>query len=1050
MRIVKVVATDTQTNDKQVFTFGTAADGRDAVTTRGGKLFGYLQYCFEQSDNARDVETEFFVNDDRYLLCRLHNDDGTMRSVLKKFDDGRWQVVARAHAIEYVQSAIGADISSLLAASYVNNKTVESFHGELGAFDEIRVLCDVQAGILRTGEEARELKNSAMQRLREYAAEATSVSSENLDEVNSQLNTVVRDITVATAQLGELKAMQNVDTIRADITSQLNDAQTAYNKLLSGQQDVEDARQKVKLRDDIAVLIPKVRTLKSLAEQRDSHEKRRFEITGELEWQQKELDSIRVQLEEKDKQYALTQDKRNRIDAINGELSYIASLYEQNKKLNEELTDLTEKQQRLESERAQYMNKLQQVEQSINEVRKSLDAFSIPARSVGELLEAVRIDVKIDEVNTQIEKLQTEIAVKENQIAERESNLVTQIKRFRAVAELDVAVTPIKAKDTILQVLDTKYSKLDAVNTSLAEKKRNLERALEDYKFRLSQLGPSLSCLQGNLEKTLLRKQEEFKREVYLNSQKVFTEDATGVFAVTANFHDADVEQIKQEIAARNLDRDLLLERINGLKGALKEIERHFEINSAEMETLNREKKNILDRYEQIVAQNTNETVFNYVKALSNDNGTRYLLDVQQDAVRSEAELGDLKRATESSRAKLTALKNRLKYLRETQSQIGDVALSVESLVSTNDRLKDELTGIGERFEAGYEQYKSVTRQIENIESRLDDVNAAIVEKSKTVKVNEQQIAVSTAKAQSYAGSEDLEQAVVNLRYELGDVESERQMLRESRQTAENEVFAKRLELEKTQWLYDNASKDYRELYVELQTEFNIRGLNIDKIISMDVDGDVENLRKLIAEFDARRAGLAEKIQNYYSLLANSPAPAVSAEDISDKEKQIQSLVERRNELEKQRGVQLEGYVAASAARARVGAAAAEAKTLNSLKQTIAQNQIVSLLVQDKIKSMLFVATQYLNAFTGGGCRLLQNDLTVSVCKNGKITSYDELSPELKTAVYVSLLLSISGGDSSEGKLIVFEERINVDRQRLSAMLRSVNDVYYQVGFDAE
>ena len=1049
MRIVKVVATDPHTNEKQIFTFGTSSDAKAVVTTRGGRLGNYLEFCFEQAECTRDVETEFFVNGEQYSLSRLHNDDGTTRTVLKKLTYGSYQVVARARASEYIESLIGTSVSPLLRLGYVNNKAVESFHGDLKKFDVIRLLYEVRDSIDRYNVEAKAMKDSAMRRLKKYAADAVPASPEDLDSLNNELDTLVRDITVATAQLGELKAKQNVDTIRADIKVQLNDAQNKYNKLISRQADIEEARAKVKLRDDLELLIPKVRTFKSVIEQRDQYEKRRFEITGELEWQENELSGVRQQLEEKNKQYALTQDKRNRIESINNELNYIASLYEKNKALNEQLLELNEKQERLTAEKALYADRLAQVEKTINEVREDLDAFNIPARSVGELLEAVRVDVKIDEVNAQIEKLTSELAVKDSQIAEKESNLVVQVKRFRAVAELDRTVTPFKARETILQVLDTKYSKLDTINLSLKEKQRNLERALEDYKYRLIQLEQSRSRLESERDKTLLRKQEEFKREVYLNSQKVFSDDATSVFAVTVNFNDREVEALNQEITARNLDRDLLLERAYRLDGSIKEIKRHIEINSAEMETLQREKDNINRRYNEIVSQNTNETVFNYLKALSSDNGTKYLLDVQQDAVRSEAELAELKRSTESLRAKVSALKSRLGYLSETRAGFDDTRVSIENLISTNDKLKDELSGIGEKLSGAYEQYKSFTRQMENIESRLDDVKGAIIENVKTVKVNEQQIAESTAKAQNYAGTDDLEKAITNFRYELGDVESELQMLNESAQTMDKEIFKKRLELEKTQWLYDSKCAEYEELHRELQLELDLKGLNVDNVAAMDLDYSVEELRRVIFDFDTKRQSLAEKIDNLYSILKNRPASDVSQEEIDTKRQEIELLTKRQEELEDLRDRQLSQYIAASRARAKVGVAAAEANTLNSLKETIGHNEIISVLIQDKIKSVLLTATQYLG-FVGSGMRLVEQDGKLQIKQGDAVIDYDDLPDGLKTSVYVALVLALPNTDSSDGKWIVFEEKINADRESLDSMLNSVADISYVVNFDRD
>lgn len=1041
MRIVKVVATDPQTNEKQIFNFGTVAEDKRLVTTRGGRLGNYFDFCFDRSESTRDVEIEFCIGSDTYSLSRLHNEDGTTRTVLKKSVDGVYQVIGRAHAIEYIEELVGAPIGNLLSFGYVNNKAVEAFDGDLRRFDEIRLLDEVRQSIDRSNQEARDLKADAMRRLKQYAADAVPASADDVSSVNAELDTLVADITVATAQLGELKAKQNVDSIRADISAKLDAAQSDYNKLIARQADVEEARAKIKLRDDVELLLPKVRTLRTVLEQRDAYEKHRYEITGELEWLENELSSVRRQLEEKNKQYALSQDKRNRIEAINNELSYIASLYEKNKRLNEQLAELNEKQERLSAEKVLYLDRLATVERNLNEAKDSLDAFQVPARSVGELLEAVRVDVKIDEVNAQIEKLTGELAVKESQIAEKESNLVVQIKRFRAVAEVDSTVTPFKARETILQVLDSKYSKLETINLSLKEKQRNLERALEDYKYRLVQLEHSRTRLEAERAKILLRKQEEFKREVYLNSQKVFSDDATGVFAVTVNFNDQEVEALNQELVDRNLDRDLLMERASQLEGSLKEIARHIEINSAEMETLQREKDNINRRYNEIISQNTNETVINYLKALSSDNGTKYLLDVQQDAVRSEAELSELKRATESLRAKLASLKNRLDYLKETQASFDDTRASIDSLVATNDKIKDELSEIGERFSGSYDQYKALIRQLENIESRLDDVKSAIIEITKSVKVNEDQIAASTLKAQGLAGSEDLEHAINNFRYELGDVESERRMLTDSLADMEKEVFRKRLELEKTQWLYESKQKEYDELHGELDVEFRLKGLDVDKVAALDPDANVEGLRRMITEFDTMRSQLSEKIENYYSILKNSPAPEVSESEIAAKQQEIDLLKQRREQLMEQRNDQFSVYVAASNARARVGVAAAEAKTLNSLRHTLGQNEIVALLIRDKIKNILLVATQFFNSYTGDGKRLVEQDYMLQLRDGNAVTNYADLPSELKTAVYVALTLAMPGTVNSDGKWLIFEERINADKNALTRMLTHAADV---------
>lgn len=1048
MKIIKVVATDTQTNEKQIFTFGTANQGKKVVTSKGGRLNNYLEFVFKESTECvKDVDVEFDLDKEIYTLTRHHGEDGSAKTVLKKLTDGHWQVVARSHAVEYVENIINEQLADMLQTDYVNNKSVDNFHGDLTTFAEIKMLADVQQSVATSIRQANDMRNNAIRQVREYSTDQTVVTVDQLAQINQEVADLANQLAVATAQLGELKAERSVGSLRNDISSDLQTSQQKYNELISRKDEIEQARAQLKLRDDIDSVIPKVRQLRSVANQRAEYEKKRYGITADLEWNENELVAINRQLDEKERQYAISQDKRNRIEAINNELSYIASLYERNKKLNENLLELNEKQQRLTSEKVLYTNKLESLEKSITEVKQSLDDFHIPARSVGELLETVRVDVKIDEVNAQVEKLQSEISVKESQIAEKESTLVIQVKRFRSVAELDVAVTPIKAKDTILQVLDSKYNKLETINTSLQEKLRNLERAKEDYKYRILQLEQSRSKLEAERDKALLRKQEEFKREVFLNSQKVYSDDASSVFAVTANFHDQEMDYLDQELANRNLDRDTLIERAFSLEGAINEIKRHIEVNSAEMETLRSEKENINNRYNEIVAQNSSEAVFNYLKALNSDNGTKYLLDVQQDAVRSEAELAELKRYTEGMRVKLASLKSRLRYLKDTQSQLDDTQASIDTLVATNDKLKDELTDIGERLSAGYEQYKAISRQLESIESKLDDLRGAIIEVTKTIRVNEAQIAESTEKAKRYAGNDDLEQAVANFRYEIGDIESERQMLAESKQNTEKEVFRKRLELEKTQWLYESKCKEYDELYQELQFELNLKGLDMDKIESVDIDSNVEEYRLIIADYDSARKNLSERIDNLYNILQSQPNVKVDDKQIADKQQQVEQIKQQLSALEQQRKVQTELYVASNNQRIKVTAAAAQARTLDSLKETLVHNDIIGLLIRDKVKSTLSLATQYLNAITGGNYVVSHKDFKLFVTFDGEQIAYDNLPDNIKTAVYVATILSVPNTDTSAGRWLIFEERINIDKHILADMLLNVDNVSYVVDY---
>lgn len=1053
MRIVKLVAVDAQTDEKQTFTFGTSSSGKPLVAAKGGRLNSYLEFCFtDEAESVKDVEVEFSVEGQLYSLSKTHTQEG-VKTLLKALQNGKWNVVARANATEYVERLIGESVGDMLKQDFVNNAAVEGFDGNLLAFEKIRLLAEVEQTISQSSQEAQRLWDSARSKVKQYASSQNDepiVTPEQIEEIEVELEEISSKLANATAELADLKEQYAASSFVQDVQRELQLAQEKYNLLIGKQNEIDKLRSALRLREDVDALLPKVNTLKEIIRQKDEYEKKRYAVTSEIEWQQNELDGIEKSLEEKNKLFVATQDKRSRIEGINAELTTIASLYEKNRNLNQRLTDLTEKEQRFAAEKVMYANKLDAIEKSLAELNQSLSEFSIPSKSVGELLEAVRVDVKIDEVTAQIDKLNGEIAVKESRIAEKESNLVVQVKRFRSVAELDVAVTPIKAKDTILQVLDSKYAKLETVNASLEEKLINLRRAAEEYKYKILQVEQSRAVLEGRRDKALLVKQEEFKREVFLNSQKTYSDDASGVFAVTVNFNDSEIDSLNRQIADRVAKKEDYLRRASALEGSIKEIARHIDVNSADMATLNKEKANIVNRYNEIISQNTGEAAFNYVKALSSNNGTQYLLDVQQEVVRSEAELTEEKRTLETLKNKLSSLKSRLKYLADTQTQLDSPQASIDALVSSNDKLRDELASVGEGLASGYEQYKAVARQMEGVDSKLEDVRSAIIEITKTVGVNEDLVEQCNKRARELAGCDDVEQAVANFKYELGDVESERQMLVESKQNVEKELFKKRLELEKTQWLYDSKCNEYSDVYGELKMEFGLRGLDVEQATAMNFDESADEGKKVVADYDAAKKSLAEKIDNLYSVIKNKSVSPIASEQLSAKQREVDFLVERQKRLEEQRRNYMQNYVVASAARMKVTVAAAEAKTLESLRTTIGHNQVMGLLIRDKVNSVVTLASQYFKTFAGKNASFVLDGYTVAVEADGVKTAYVDLPFDVKTAAYVSLLLACPSTDTTDGRWLVFEERIAMDTQALAQMLLNISDVSYVVDYSRE
>lgn len=1099
MRITKVVATNSQTNESKTFVFGSGA-AKPILPCEN--LCSYLEFCFADkplSDIC--VEVEFCLAEKEFYFAKLSRDGKIFASLRQKDNLGSWNTLAENDRAEkMLRSEVALSFSSLPVC--VNAQNVSNFHGDLAEISQLRPYIRAREDIARTCDGIRERKDAADNRVRTCGnIGLIGVSAEQLRKTEAEAAEVTHRLVQAVDLLNAIKTGRGEGGVREEVSKKLEIARRRYKLLLSYEEQADKARVKAEVAPKRAAAL-RARIL------RDNCRARCAELRSELEWKQKELDDVVVRHEQRQSELSAMRENRNRIDAVNGELTYIAGLHSQNTQLNLLAEQLSEKKSRYEAEQADCAEQLAALEKSLEETRATLQDFHIPSKTVGELTDEVRLDVRIDETASQITQLQDEINVRETQIAEKESGLVIQKKRFRSVADLDVAVSPIKAKDTILQVLDTKFSKLEAINASLFEKQRNLERALDDYNFKISQLEQSRAKLVSERDKALLRKQEEFKREVYLNSQKIYGDDKSSVFAVSASFQDAEIQTLEQEISERNADRDQLVQRAARLDGAIKEIKRHTEINSAEMETLRVEKENINKRYNEIVSQNNSEAVYNYLKALHNDTATKYLLDMQQDAVKSESEVAELRRYTDALKQKCSALKARLAHLKETKAaQKIDGDETLEMQIAANDRLRDGLSDVGEHLSVGYMQYVAARKQADDVAAKLQSVNSALSEISKTVKVNLAQIKKSTEKAQKYAGSDDPEQAVLNFDYELGDIESEVQMLAESKQALSREVFEMRLELKQAQWEFEQKSADCKALAaacgmeldadcatdgaasgsdiaesvaqnVEIadtedtdgfeqtdaansleaveaaaETEIDFLGseLTVDEAASAqgesaaeetadDLEQDLETLRAKFVKYTNLKARLAEKIKSYQSILKNLP------EDISDsalleQQKTVDGLLALQKETAALLREQSEQFATASATRSEAAAAVAEAQNLASLQPTLKSMEVASLVFADKISAFLNDVAEKATALANQTIKLREKDGKLVVEGTYGSFTYDSLPQPVKTAVFTALTLSASSNDT---RCLVFDPSAQVaDVRKLSELLSHEQNVCF-------
>ena len=1055
MKLNRIEWIDSQNNEKHVYTFDTTQSGKSPVVGQGSHTYQLLQFCFDQTeDKIWEVTTDFSIGEDQYKFRKVVYPETGARFSLRKKEWDKFKAIARGkNACNLVESLLKGQIAEVIKGDFIDKQVIDNFHGELSCFGQFKTLLEVADSVRQSSNVVQEQSKQVLENIKALAQEKTpKVSVDEIENLSQQINQSRQAIFAMQNRLTTLKQESAVAPIANEILTELSQAQVKYQKLDAQSELIQHARERLQSRDAIVALVPSMRTLEKLAEQRAQYDRERHQLVSEIDWIENEIAAVNDQIAEKQKQTVSLVDKRNKSEIVNAELANIADLYERNKLLNQALVQLTEQQERLLGEKALLKNKRANVMASIDEIKERLDQFKVPNKSVGELLETVRVDVKLDEVQSQIERVQSEIAVKESQIAEKESNLVLQVRKFKSVAELDVAISPIKAKDTILQVLDGKLTKLEMVNESLKEKQKNLQRAYEDYTYKLVAVEQSRGQLEAQLEKVQYKKQEEFKREVYINSQKVYSDDMTGVFAVTTRLDDEEIVNLKKQIGQRDADRNLLSSKASQLSGRMDEIKRQMEINEAELSTLRKEKLNIINRYNEIVTQNRNETVFNYLKAVESNNGTKYLLDVQQDAVRNEAELAELKRTVGSLKGRLQSLQGRQRYLKETQRTLDSTQASVDTIVETNDQVKDQLADISGRLSANYEQNHAISAQLDELEDKIVRVSEMLVETQKTIKVNERQIALSQQKAGQIAEGQDLETIAENAKVEAADLEGERLVLVDNKTKLEKELFKKRLELEKSQWIYDSKTAEYEELKEKVQFELNLKGLSIDQVEAVNFEENSQLLRDEIAQYDNQKSALAEKIENLYAVLKAQPdgIPSVRenlADQITSLQGKIDLLTSAVEQLEKARQEKLQHYLVATNQKMKLASAAAEAQAYSKFKKTLRQNDVMEALLEEKINDVLSGANKYCQALCGKEYVLKQANGIIALQRDDQLIQYDQLDDAQKVLLYVTLALA---SPSEDGRQLLFGDDLPIEGEQLQKAIEKIDNVNYLIDVSKE
>lgn len=1013
MKLLNLSAVNIITKESYNFSFDRTGSVTSVNTGRASQLYKLLCYLFLDGkfDNNFTVNAEFEIQEKRFT-AKKSLEEGATKLVLKQVVDGKARIVSKdKNVVKYLENLLGGKLKQILENCYMTGNSLKKFFASGKLYDVAMAVKVFGAENLGKPDD----KSPAL-------VLAPVVTKKDIDSTNKNIANAQNQLVEAEKRYAELDS-QSKDTMPIQLREDLAKNKQQYKRLLENSDFIENKRKQIDQYEKVLKLIPQLQSLEGLKADCVEMFNDRQNAQKEVDWFTNEQKAVVKQLELKQNQLAENTARRVRIESVRFEMSRANQLKLTNKELNDNLLKLKEQVDRLNAQKVTLKSALDSVESSINEVRAEMSGLSVPQKALGEMMESLRLTVKLDELESQMERLRSDITVKEAQISEKETALTAQNKTLRSVLEIDQTISPLKARETIVSVINAKSKKLKVINDSLKVKQTNLQRALEGYNYELMEISQAEEALSNELSATKIRKAEEYKRQVLLNSQKTYL-DVTAVYAVDSNLDDVEVQNLAEQLENRRLDKQERLFNIARLTGALEEIKRHVDINEADISALNEQKDNIVKRYNQLINENNNETVYNYVKALETDRGTKYLLDVQQSTVISQTEVNDLKQYVDQTKTRLSELYSRYKRLSDEKHAIDSESGTFEAMLHNNEQTKSELADFTTRLSANYEKHKAMLVKVDEVDSKIYRVQELIVETLKTIKLNERDIAIANEKAEQLAGG-NIEKLVSKAFYEASDIEAESKMLSSSKSQIELDLFNKKVNLAKLEWLYDGKKKQYEEFKQGLKQQFAEHKIDnewIESIADLE-DENILQLKKAINGYDKAKMTLEGKINNMTEILKDKPT-ADEYKKMPDRLKSIkQEIADIKSEIERLQvlsDTQLTQYLR------------------GDTQQIVKEQEVVDALeAKEEFKQFIAYASTYLNKLVDK-LSLTYGNGELAITSDGYAVKFEELSAEQKIYLYFAIVFALPVSKVSV-PLCVVDDKFGLDKQQLGAALSLID-----------
>lgn len=1031
---------------------GDISAGCDEVFCSAVDLSAVINFLFlgDAKGFAYDgnAKCEFTHDGGEYLLSRAKNFD-TVASMLRLSKNG---VTTRfTDANSQLREMLG-DVKAKISGVVIEADDFRRFNENPSEdfFDEIARLNKTIEQSKAACRTAADKKNSL--RLELQSALASTVAPAGEKDVAAARE---KEADLKAKYMAALNETQKIkDALRALNTREFisADIQTTKNHIARLEENsafIEEKRAQLAEHDKIQAFLPQLKDILVYRKKLTEAEQKVKDDLAEMEWLKSQRGGIVSQLEELESDISRKTEQNTRLLLIKNDSESIESLNRRNSDLADRIAQLQSDKESLEQVRDEHRKAVETIDAEIEETKESLRAIDVPVRSINELVENVRINVRIKEAEDNLRRIDDEMALASQQMTERETDVKKAKETLTALMELDAQVAPFKSKDTILQILQSKINKSEVILQSLSDKQNNLREEIQNLHYKEIEIDQSADCLQ-----TILA-QKQYDRDIVIKKQAISEQQALPlaqsgsvmVAPTTCAFIDEHIESLKSDIVRRNNKKTDIVARQAGLKYALNEVERQKQIVLGDIVSCRNERDAVSRRFKELAKTADGEAAAQYFRALDTGNVSNFLMDAQRSLTEKQTQLSLLKEkyAQLEKRKKETA--TRIGTLTDTQKAVDVRQLTVEMMVESNEQVKTALMDVTEKLTALHTRRKAESDTAESAEIRLANLTSVINETLSEKKANEREILKINRKVSAFVKTDpDDEQRTAQER--VNELTSEKKALEDSRAELDEKILAKAVEAEKDRVALDSLTSGYddkRAAAKALMESIGAEDIESIKLKNLS-DDSYSSLKEGVERFDATLAMLKNKLARLEEML--------SADGEDSKEKELRDkLTEAEREAENYGNLLAEASEeSADVARRFVEADKTKNKLASLIKRyeenlalspLVRQSRMAGDVLSGEIDKILREASA-LYAMTGGRGKIVRTNGLIAL-SDGKTEAYGDLPLTDRLCLFVAIKLCLQKAKFPEMQTLLLHGDIKLDNKEAAERLGGLSDTNFLV-----